>query len=353
MEYTRSEVSKLIGITPSTLQNYDTWGLVRPKRNQSNYRVYTEDDLEKLREVMLLRRFGLEVEKDILPIMQDEVYNREKVLTVLLTKLNEAKRQIEKEIRLTSLIQILGTDALGLNDPKKPFQESIKTGLDLMGTSLFDDLFQWIDTLSDEEAARFNQSYQTILEQFQTLLKKNVAPDDPRSADLIKHLIDETYALLPSHLLEKTGKSSHALMIYYLAIFTSDTHYRKKCDLQYGPALAEYIADCCLTHFGIDWLEDSEDILEQSIMTLHDSKEEILPDPLLNQWDELLKEYLGRFNPAYITADYYLSLLKEILLDGYESSTTFTSYLDRLFELLADHLTTCVAPNQYGTVKEL
>ena len=49
---------------------------------------------------MLLRRFGLEVEKDILPMMRDDAYDREKVLGVLLAKLNETKREIEKQIRL-------------------------------------------------------------------------------------------------------------------------------------------------------------------------------------------------------------------------------------------------------------
>ena len=58
MEYTRSEVAKIIGVSASTIKNYDTWNLVRPKRDQNNYRVYTEDDLEKLRELMVFRQLG-------------------------------------------------------------------------------------------------------------------------------------------------------------------------------------------------------------------------------------------------------------------------------------------------------
>jgi DNA-binding transcriptional MerR regulator len=216
MEYTRSEVAKIIGVSASTIKNYDTWNLVRPKRDQNNYRVYTEDDLEKLRELMVFRQLGLEVESDIIPLMENGIYDREKILSYQLAKLNEAQKEIEKNIRLTMLIRILGPEVLALNDPERPIRENVRFALDLLGNPVFDDLFDQADTLSGEEKDRLKAVYQAILDQFQDLLKKNIPPDDPRISELIKRLLDETFSLTPPHQQEKLKKNYHILMKQYL-----------------------------------------------------------------------------------------------------------------------------------------
>ena len=47
--YMINEISKLTGVTIRMLHHYDKIGLLVPsKRNTSNYRVYSEDDVAKL-----------------------------------------------------------------------------------------------------------------------------------------------------------------------------------------------------------------------------------------------------------------------------------------------------------------
>jgi DNA-binding transcriptional MerR regulator len=49
------EAAERIGVSPSALRLWERQGLVRPTRSRSRYRLYSESDLERLREVRRLR----------------------------------------------------------------------------------------------------------------------------------------------------------------------------------------------------------------------------------------------------------------------------------------------------------
>jgi DNA-binding transcriptional MerR regulator/mannose-6-phosphate isomerase-like protein (cupin superfamily) len=51
-----SDVSRLVGISPTVLRLWENLGLVSPKRTQSKYRVYTQDDIRILKRAQFLRR---------------------------------------------------------------------------------------------------------------------------------------------------------------------------------------------------------------------------------------------------------------------------------------------------------
>ena len=50
---TVGQVAERFGVTVRTLHHYDEIGLVRPHRTASGYRTYTDDDLERLRHVVV------------------------------------------------------------------------------------------------------------------------------------------------------------------------------------------------------------------------------------------------------------------------------------------------------------
>jgi len=52
-----SQASQLLGVSASTLRNWDRQGKLRPVRNPMNgYRLYQRDDLEKILEALILSR---------------------------------------------------------------------------------------------------------------------------------------------------------------------------------------------------------------------------------------------------------------------------------------------------------
>ncbi|WP_409483888.1 MerR family transcriptional regulator [Arsenicicoccus dermatophilus] len=56
---TVGQVSETYGVTVRTLHHYDQVGILRPsERSTAGYRLYTEDDLERLQHVVVYRRLG-------------------------------------------------------------------------------------------------------------------------------------------------------------------------------------------------------------------------------------------------------------------------------------------------------
>ena len=75
---TVNEVSKLTGLTIRTLQYYDRIGLFKPSTvTEAGYRIYDENDLEKLFQIMMFRELEMPL-KEIKRIMQDPGFDRTK-----------------------------------------------------------------------------------------------------------------------------------------------------------------------------------------------------------------------------------------------------------------------------------
>jgi MerR family transcriptional regulator, thiopeptide resistance regulator len=57
--YKVHEFAELSGVTVKTLHHYDRLGLLKPRRAETGYRIYTECDLERLQQVVALKYLGL------------------------------------------------------------------------------------------------------------------------------------------------------------------------------------------------------------------------------------------------------------------------------------------------------
>jgi len=57
--YYISVAAKLVEMHPQTLRCYERVGLVRPARTQNNMRLYSDADIERLRQIQRLTRAGL------------------------------------------------------------------------------------------------------------------------------------------------------------------------------------------------------------------------------------------------------------------------------------------------------
>ena len=56
-----SEISRIVGISKRTLQFYDDEGLIKVERSENNYRLYDEETLENLWEIMIYKEMGLKL----------------------------------------------------------------------------------------------------------------------------------------------------------------------------------------------------------------------------------------------------------------------------------------------------
>ncbi|GFN30703.1 MerR family transcriptional regulator [Paenibacillus xylaniclasticus] len=103
------EVARRLGVTPRAVRFYEEKGLVHPHKDEVNgYRLYTEDDIERLRWIVTLRELGLPL-ASIAEVLES-TSRQEGSSTSLLAKLDEARAQLFAEWRsATHALEALDT----------------------------------------------------------------------------------------------------------------------------------------------------------------------------------------------------------------------------------------------------
>lgn len=103
--YKINEISKITGISPRMLRHYDKLDLLRPnKSRENNYRIYTDEDLCKLQEILFFKELDFSLD-EIKIILENPNYDRTEAFThqkvILLKKierLNEIVLSLEDSI---------------------------------------------------------------------------------------------------------------------------------------------------------------------------------------------------------------------------------------------------------------
>ncbi len=58
---TIKDMEEVLGIPRATIRFYEKEGLISPKREENGYRDYSQEDLEKVKKIVILRKIGLSV----------------------------------------------------------------------------------------------------------------------------------------------------------------------------------------------------------------------------------------------------------------------------------------------------
>jgi MerR family transcriptional regulator, thiopeptide resistance regulator len=149
---TVGEVAQLAGLTIRALHHYDELGLLSPSgRSEAGYRLYSDDDLARLREILIWRALGFSL-TEIAALLDDPGHDR-------LVALERQRELIEREF-----------DRLGaLADAVDAAIDAHRNGAELEVDTMFDGFDpteyeheareRWGDTEAYRESARRTQSY--------------------------------------------------------------------------------------------------------------------------------------------------------------------------------------------------
>lgn len=96
------EVSKLSGVSKRTLQYYDDEGILPVKRSKNNYRLYDDETMERLWEVLWHKEMGFDL-KEITLIL--EGVKQETVIEEKVNKINNTIRVLEEQKKVIEYIQ--------------------------------------------------------------------------------------------------------------------------------------------------------------------------------------------------------------------------------------------------------
>ncbi|AFZ44709.1 transcriptional regulator, MerR family [Halothece sp. PCC 7418] len=98
-----SEVSHQLGVNPQTLYFYERIGLIpSPQRTKSGFRLYNEEDIERLSFILRVKSLGLTLEeiKEILALKEGESLTCQAVYERLQQKITEIDRKINRYSQL-------------------------------------------------------------------------------------------------------------------------------------------------------------------------------------------------------------------------------------------------------------
>ena len=110
------EVSHLVGVSKRTLQYYDDKGLLDVKRDENNYRLFDEEDMNQIWFILLYKEMGL---NEIGCLLLDQE-NRKKRIYLQVHKLENLSNKMKEQMEF--ILEILERGF-----PEKPQAEVGKT----------------------------------------------------------------------------------------------------------------------------------------------------------------------------------------------------------------------------------
>lgn len=95
-------VCKLLNISPKALRIYEDLGIIVPARDENNYRNYKDDDILKLKQVIVLKEMGIPL-KNIKDILKKEIREDNRIIRALNVQLKAVDNRINElqNIKLT------------------------------------------------------------------------------------------------------------------------------------------------------------------------------------------------------------------------------------------------------------
>jgi MerR family transcriptional regulator, heat shock protein HspR len=99
--YMISVAAELVGMHPQTLRIYESKGLVQPKRTSGNTRLYSEQDLERLRLIQRLTTdFGLNLAGvEMVLGLEDQLRRMQRRMERMERELRERMRDVERQYK--------------------------------------------------------------------------------------------------------------------------------------------------------------------------------------------------------------------------------------------------------------
>lgn len=99
MEYTVHELASLAGVSSRALRYYDEIGLLKPKKiNDSGYRIYGEDEINRLQHILFYREFEFKLE-EIKSLLDSKNFEEINVLE------KHKRRLLDKKEKINDLIE--------------------------------------------------------------------------------------------------------------------------------------------------------------------------------------------------------------------------------------------------------
>lgn len=297
------EIAKLTDVSTQTLHHYDRIGLLKPSiRLPNNYRLYSEEDLLKLQQIIALKFFGFELSQiKVLLSGEADMKTQFTMQSTLLEKksknLLEASKTLKKilsscsndsSIHWETIIKLIEVFRMTENIEHEWVKEALTS----------DELKQYVEfekglknRFSNEEKEASEKTWFDIVNEVHAALKTNPASEKgivlgKRCLDWVNMTYGKKYAALRTAIWEKGFKEGHA----------KDHH---------GLSLE-----------GVEWLDKAMDAYFLQCMHNILNQTGRLPiDKIETQWNDFLTELCGD-DQAYKDKVNKIAILDDHIIDA-------------------------------------
>lgn len=119
MEYTVQKLASLAGVSTRTLRYYDEIGILKPARiNSSGYRIYGQDEVNKLQQILFYRELGVNLDR-IKEIVTAPTFDGAQALKEHREKLLEKRQQLDLLIANVEKTLALTEGRITMSDKEK------------------------------------------------------------------------------------------------------------------------------------------------------------------------------------------------------------------------------------------
>lgn len=231
MNYKTSEIAKLSGVSSRTLRYYDEINLLKPNEIlQNGYRVYTENEVNKLQLILFYRAMNISLE-EIKVLISSNGFNRTAALENHLINLIQKKCELEKiihnlsktikyekeGIKMLNSEKFVGLEAIAENENK--YKEELKGKY---GEKIVDESFKKIRKSSPENIQKdieiLNQSLVAAFKTGDPTSKEAVLACENHKKLLLDTWAEGTYSKKSHYDLVKGFTEDERFTKYYEAI---------------------------------------------------------------------------------------------------------------------------------------
>jgi len=242
MNYTINQLAQIADVSVRTLHHYDDIGLIVPKRDPKNeYRVYDEDDLLRLQQILFFRELGFALD-DIKKIVTSQGFDIEAALTehrkmILIKKsrIEALLRTIDKTIKKVTKNTSMEDKDLYAGFSNEELDAWNKESKERWGsTEQYKQSVGKYESLTNEQKKQLEKDGDALMREFAASMD-----NDPASAE-VQALVQRHYESL-RFFYEPTTKMYRGLADMYVG-YQGDTRYRQYFE-KYDAALPEFIRD--------------------------------------------------------------------------------------------------------------
>ncbi|WP_203362624.1 MerR family transcriptional regulator [Bacillus sp. REN10] len=231
------EVADLVGISVRTLHHYDEIGLLVPDEvTEAGYRVYSDENLEMLQQILFFRELDFPLKK-IKEMINSPSFDREEALELHRKMLLEKRRRIDQMLQtIDQTIQYVKGEIdmsnkekfAGFDFSHNPYEQEAR---ERWGDQAVDESKKRIGNMTKDDQKEMSKEWDDIYKKLAAL--RHHSPASQQAQEAIKEWYD---------FLNNMGNYSLEAFKGLGQMYVDDERFTKNID-QYGEGLARFMRD--------------------------------------------------------------------------------------------------------------